>query len=311
MSTDQPSFAENPLVSIVIPCYKQGHFLREAIESCLYQTYPNLEIIVIDDGSPDDTTKVATSFANVLCLRQQNQGLAASRNRGLRESKGEYLIFLDADDRLKPSAVELGLKHLVGNRSAAFAYGRCHLIDRDGRFLSISNQPIVRSNHYERLLSRSILPNPGGIMFRRRSLEEAGGFNPEVPGAEDYDLCLRLSRLYDVCFYDDIVSDYRQHEEGLSRKATIMAESVHKVLKAQEPFVQDNKQYKKALRNGMKYWRKNHYSTALVFRLNQSARNKRWRAIPSDFVLLLRTNPHSLFVNAFRKIGVEVKNLFS
>src|ERR687890_1245755 len=100
------------LVSVVIPCYNQAHFLGEAIESVLAQSYKDFEIIVVDDGSPDNTSEVAARYPGVRCVRQENQGLAGARNTGIRESKGEYLVFLDADDRLLAEALEVGVKNL-------------------------------------------------------------------------------------------------------------------------------------------------------------------------------------------------------
>ena len=100
---------KTPLVSVVIPCYNQAHFLGEAIESVLKQTYKHFEIVVVDDGSTDNTSEVARRYSGIRCIEQANQGLSAARNTGIRESKGEYLVFLDADDRLRPIALEAGL----------------------------------------------------------------------------------------------------------------------------------------------------------------------------------------------------------
>src|SRR6266446_9539630 len=97
------------LVSVVIPCYNQAHFLGEAIDSALAQTYPHLEIVVVDDGSTDNIAAVVARYPGVRYFRQENQGLAAARNTGLRHSVGERLVFLDADDRLMPGAIEVGL----------------------------------------------------------------------------------------------------------------------------------------------------------------------------------------------------------
>src|SRR5690349_15716190 len=94
------------LVSIIIRCYNQGHFLGEAIDSALRQTYPHVEIIVIDDGSTDNTAEVVARYRGVRSIRQPNLGRCAAGNTGLGESRGEYLVFLDADDRLLPDAVE-------------------------------------------------------------------------------------------------------------------------------------------------------------------------------------------------------------
>src|SRR6266516_314678 len=106
--SDRSSGHDKSLVSVVIPCYNQGRFLREAIESVRRQTYPQVEIVVVDDGSTDDTAAVAASVG-VRCIRQENRGLSGARNRGLTESTGDYLVFLDADDRLLGHGVEANM----------------------------------------------------------------------------------------------------------------------------------------------------------------------------------------------------------
>src|SRR5438045_8737275 len=98
--------ASTPMISVSIPCYNQAHLLPEAIESVLAQTYAHIEGIVVDDGSLDDTSQVANRYAGIRCIRQQNQGLSGARNTGLRESLGDFIMFLDADDRLTPNAVK-------------------------------------------------------------------------------------------------------------------------------------------------------------------------------------------------------------
>jgi cellulose synthase/poly-beta-1,6-N-acetylglucosamine synthase-like glycosyltransferase len=84
--------------SVIIPCYNQGHFLHEAIESALAQTYPHSEVLVLDVGSTDKTAEVAAAYSGVQYIRQKNSGVSAARNTGLKQSRGEYLVFLDADD---------------------------------------------------------------------------------------------------------------------------------------------------------------------------------------------------------------------
>src|SRR5215217_62523 len=99
---DEP---REPLVSVVIPCYNQAHFLKEAIESVLKQSYAHYEIVVVDDGSTDETSEVASSYEGVRLIRQENRGLAEARNTGIKHSEGDFLVFLDADDRLLPEAL--------------------------------------------------------------------------------------------------------------------------------------------------------------------------------------------------------------
>src|SRR5579872_2171738 len=101
---------QRPLVSVVVVCYNQAHFLADAINSVLGQTYKNVEIIVVDDGSTDDTAATAQRFPGIRYIHQKNCGLSAARNTGLKASRGQYLVFLDGDDRLLPEAVSVGIE---------------------------------------------------------------------------------------------------------------------------------------------------------------------------------------------------------
>src|SRR4029450_4466979 len=126
---------ESGLASVIIPCYNQAHFLHEAIESALAQTYSHREILVVDDGSTDDTAKVTAGYAMVRYIRQENSGVSAARNTGLKQSRSEYLVFLHADDRLLPEALEIGVNYLREHPDCAFAAGCCRLIVADGSLL--------------------------------------------------------------------------------------------------------------------------------------------------------------------------------
>ena len=106
-----------PLVSVIIPCYNGETFLGKRSRAPLEQTYPRVEIVVVDDGSTDRSPEIAQSFP-VRYIRQQNRGLTASRNLGIGESRGSYIVFLDADDRLMPEAIETGLRVLASVRNA-------------------------------------------------------------------------------------------------------------------------------------------------------------------------------------------------
>jgi len=103
------SMPESGLVSAIIPCYNQAHFLHEAIESVLAQSYPNFEIILVNDGSTDSTADVVRRYSPVRYVYQENAGLSSARNTGLKKSRGEYVVFLDADDRLLPEALQVGV----------------------------------------------------------------------------------------------------------------------------------------------------------------------------------------------------------
>jgi glycosyltransferase involved in cell wall biosynthesis len=141
--------SEPAVVSVVIPCYNQAHFLHEAIESALAQTYSHCEILVVDDGSTENIAEVAAGYPKVRYIRQENSGVSAARNKGWKRSRGEYLVFLDADDRLLPEA-QIGVNYLREIRRL-----RCRLpnsLSRKGRSSTSRNHPHVSSEHYLELL---------------------------------------------------------------------------------------------------------------------------------------------------------------
>jgi glycosyltransferase involved in cell wall biosynthesis len=138
--------SEVALVSVIIPCYNHARYLGQAIESVLDQSYPRVEIIVVDDGSTDHTTQVAARYSGVHYVRQENQGLSAARNTGLRQSRGDFPVFLDADDLLLPGALEAGLNCLKTQPEAAFVSGHYRYIQEDGSFLSQYPQEVIEDD---------------------------------------------------------------------------------------------------------------------------------------------------------------------
>src|SRR5713101_1476950 len=158
---------ESGLVSVIIPCYNQAHFLHEAIQSALAQTYSHREIFVVDDGSTDNTAEVTAGFAGIRYTRQENSGVSAARNSGLKESRGEYLVFLDADDRLLPEALEVGVNCLHQHPDCAFASGHCRLITAAGWVLAKPEQLHVVRDHYLELLRDNYIWCPGSVIYRR------------------------------------------------------------------------------------------------------------------------------------------------
>ena len=132
----------------MIPCYRQAHFLPETIESVLAQTYPHCEIVVVNDGSTDNVAEVAARYPSVRCITQENAGLSAARNTGIRHTNGDYLVFLDADDRLLPRALELGFEGFSSHPEAAFVAGSCKRIASDGTPLSGRSDPYDQKENY-------------------------------------------------------------------------------------------------------------------------------------------------------------------
>jgi len=243
-------------VTVVIPCYNQAHFLGEAVESVLSQSHPRHEIVVVDDGSTDDTAEVASRYPGVRLIRQENGGLSAARNAGLGQSRGEYVVFLDADDRLLPEALEVGVRELEAHPRCAFVSGHIRLIAADGSPLRIPPQALhrahVRGDHYLGLLYYSSVWIPGSVMFRSSIFGSIGGFDPSVDGAADYDLYLRIARDYPVHYHGEVVLDYRRHGTNMTRNAGLMLKATVTVLRAERKHLKGNKRYEEAHATGLR-----------------------------------------------------------
>jgi glycosyltransferase involved in cell wall biosynthesis len=203
--------ADGTRVAIVIPCFNQKRFLRAAIDSALAQSTAVDEIIVVDDGSGEDLSSVTSSCPEVKLIRQENRGLAAARNRGLRHASGDKIVFLDADDRLLPHAVETGLECFTESPNAAFVYGAHDIVTGEARrrtfFPASSHREMIRCNWVGMIAT---------VMFDRARLLEIGGFDESLGMCEDWDAYLRLSRKLPFASHDDLVADYVKHEANAS-----------------------------------------------------------------------------------------------
>jgi glycosyltransferase involved in cell wall biosynthesis/SAM-dependent methyltransferase len=247
------------LVSVVIPCYNHARFLREAIESVLAQTYPRVEIIVVDDGSRDHTVDVTAFFPSVHYIHQDNQGLAAARNTGLRASHGDILVFLDADDRLLPEALEHGVYHLLNSPESAFVSGRYRYITENGSILHEYSQEPADPDPYAAFLQGNYVGMHATVAYRRAAIEAEGGFNPSLPACEDYDLYLRIARKHPVSVHNHLVAEYRQHDNNMSRDPRLMLKTALHVLNSNWESARANQRYVEAYRAGVTSWRE-HYS---------------------------------------------------
>lgn len=256
--------SERPLVTVVIPCYNQAHFLPDSLGSVLAQTHPQLEIIVVDDGSSDSTAEVAGRYERVRCVRQANQGLSGARNTGFQVSRGEYLMFLDADDRLTPVAAEAHLRCFAQHPEAGFVVGTIDLITKEGSYLRSPRWPDASANHYEQLLKANHVANTIAVMFRRSVLETVGEFDTSLPASEDYDMLLRVARSFPGVHHGEVVAQYRRHSSNMSRDGVLMLGTMHRVLQAQVPFVKGNPRLEAARKRGDIYWRDRYGAVTIV-----------------------------------------------
>ena len=295
------------LVSIITPCYKQAHFLGEAIESLLAQTYQDFEIVVIDDGSPDNVAEVAARYPKVRYVRKQNGGLPEARNTGLRESRGDYIVLLDSDDRLLPNALELGLENLQKDARYGFAYGRCRLMDADGAPLPQTSPVCVgEQDHYAALLRRNDIWMPGQVMFRRMVFDKVGGLIAKFDHGSDYELYLRITRQFPAISHDQIVAEWRQHGTNATRNAEGMFVSASLAHRAQRDFIKANKQYEQAYRDGAREVQE-YFGERVVSKILANVNEGGDRAeLMKSATVLLRYAPNVFFKHVKRKLAVTV-----
>jgi len=285
--------AITPPVSVVVPCYNQAHFLSEAIESVLSQSYENFEVVVVDDGSTDNTSEVASRYAKVRLIRQENKGLSAARNAGLAESNGEYMVFLDADDRLLPSALEVGVKELEAHPECAFVFGYHNNIAVDGSPLATSHPPHDERDQYLALLHRCFI-RMHAVMYRRSVFEAVGGFDTSLSASEDCDLYLRITREYPVHHHGEAVAEYRRwHGANMTGYPALMLSTSVSVHRSQRKYIKRNKQYREAYKSGLRRRQWTH-GDRLVGEVRASVREHEWERVLRGALLLLRYYPRGL-----------------
>lgn len=284
-------FAE--LVSVVIPCFGQSHFLGEAIESVLSQTYPHLEVLVVDDSSPDNASEIASRYPGVRCLRCDNRGMAGARNFGIRNTSGDFLVFLDADDRLLPSAIGTGVGLLGEHPEAAAASGRFRRIAQDGTPIETFEQPIVQRDHYARLLTENWAGFPARSIYRRSLFEHVKGFDPDLEETADFGLNLEIARQFPFWSHGELVAEHRTHGGNSSGDAGRMLAQSLAALRRQRPYTRETPELKQAYKQARGFW-KRYYGELLVAQIGRSRRDGELGRALRETATLARYSPRLL-----------------
>lgn len=216
-------------ISVIIPSFNYGAFIGDAIRSAEQQSRPPDEIIVVDDGSTDDTADVVAGFGDrVKYIKQENSGVCSARNRGVAESRGDLIAFLDADDVWEPTKLEkqaarfyedvrIGLVH-CGMREFDSATGETISEHIDGLEGDVANELLV--------WERPVIVGAGGtIMVSREAFEKVGGFDTSLKCGEDWEFCYRIARKYWVGFVPEILVNYRSHKTNSHKNINEMERS--------------------------------------------------------------------------------------
>ena len=214
MALETGSSGKTPFVSVIIPAYNRAEFLPEAVESVLGQTYRNFELIVVDDGSTDETPAILRHYGEALrVIHQKNRGPSAARNAGIRVARGEWLSFLDSDDYWLPRKLERQVNFLQSHPEARICYTE-EIWYRNGRRVNPAKKHRKFSGWiYLRMLPLCIV-SPSSVMIHREVLQEVGLFDEELPAAEDYDLWLRIGARYPIFLLKEPLIVKRNGHEG-------------------------------------------------------------------------------------------------
>ena len=221
-----------PLISAVIPTYNYGRFVADAVESVLAQTYRRLEVIVVDDGSKDDTReRLAPYLDRIRYVYQENQGLSAARNTGIRTATGEWVALLDSDDLWHPRKLELQVKYLRAHPEIGLL-GSDHMFDLHGDWPWVPNEPedSARAVTLDYLVM-SVRFSPSSALIRKALFQRVGLFDTDLRSAEDRDMWIRLADVAPVAKLWLPLCCYRLHGASMSTAAARMEENELKVLR--------------------------------------------------------------------------------
>ena len=208
----------SPLVSVILPTFDRMPWLQSSLQSVLEQTYSNLEIIVVDDGSTDSTPEfLASTPRNVRCFRQENQGVAAARNLGLQHVRGELIAFQDSDDIWHPHRLERGIAQLAGHPDIGLTCAGSRLVDVDGNELGKRWKPIQSGNVTEELFGDCFVTMPT-VLVRKSVTDLAGMFDTTLRVNSDYEYWLRISLLTRFAGIDEALVDVRRSPTSLTKQ---------------------------------------------------------------------------------------------
>jgi glycosyltransferase involved in cell wall biosynthesis len=232
-------------ISVIIPTYNYARFLGEAIDSVLAQTRPALEIIVVDDGSTDDTPRILAEYGDrIRVIRQENLGASAARNTGIAAARGEWLAFLDSDDLWRPQKLECDAARIAADPDLGMVHCGAEQFDNTGQTLFVflgGREGWVAPDLLR--LDREVIAAPGsGLTVRKTAAEEAGGYDPRLEAAEDWDFCYRVACRYRAGFIPEVLARYRLHGSGrhlnIRKMENGMLMALEKAFQSSDPAVQ-------------------------------------------------------------------------
>jgi glycosyltransferase involved in cell wall biosynthesis len=208
-----------PKVSVIIPAYNAMEYLPETLGSVLNQSFQDLEVIIIDDGSVDHIGEWAKSISDsrVRIFHQKNQGPSAARNIGIKKAEGEYVAFLDADDLWEPTKIETQVFALDKNHAVGLVYTWISSIDKNGVSTGRAIRNCDEGDVWESLLLHNFIECGSTPMVRRDCFETVGVFDEGLKSNQDFDLWIRISCCYKFAVIKEVLTQYRKHGSSHSK----------------------------------------------------------------------------------------------
>jgi len=309
-SGGSPFLYSDVTVGIVIPTYNQARFLGDAIASALTQTRPPDQVIVVDDGSTDGPASVVTAFPSVRLIRQDNRGLAAARNTGLHACHTTYIVFLDADDRLLPGALEAGLACFTLRPDCGFVYGGYRRIGEDGSpFGSDVHHPIEGNGHIA-LLKQNIIQMHATVLYKKDCLLAVHGFDERLRRLEDHDVYLRVTQKFCVASHPTIVAEYRKHNENMSDNYAAQLAAALEVLDRHEARLGEDGAARAALQIGRANKRGYYVAAMLAATLVRWREQRSVKIFVRDLAEAARWSPRVTIVRLLASVGRRSAKMF-
>ncbi|MCI5160425.1 MAG: glycosyltransferase [Candidatus Electrothrix sp. AX5] len=212
-----------PKISVIIPLYNRGNFIAQTIQSVLNQTYPNIELIVVDDGSTDNSRNVLKQFEGKIRILEHpgrvNKGQSAAINLGIKSSESKYVAILDSDDLFAPEKIQLQVEYLEKNPHVGLVYGNGYAINEQGKKI----YPIYKDGHRENSAPERVLMDcyfllPNNSLIRRKVLDEVGDFDESLRSAQDHDMAIRVAEVTKLAYLKKELFYYRRHGNSISAK---------------------------------------------------------------------------------------------
>jgi len=223
-----------PLVSVIIPTYNYEQYLARTIKSVLKQTYKNIEIIICDDGSTDNTREIIKKFKHhkkIRCYYQSNQGPASARNLGIKKAKGEFIAFLDSDDYWLPKKIEKQLKIFTKNKQIGLVYCFHYWVNEKGKITG-KKKKSYRGDIWQDLLQGNlVVGSSSATVVKKECFDKIGLFDESLKSCEDWDMWLRIARVYQIDLIPELLVKITQHQGQLGNKKLKLAKYRLKVMK--------------------------------------------------------------------------------